>query len=255
MIPFELWFASLHHFIQVFARTSAMLSVMPGFGQPEISPRNRILVSVGITIIITPIVEYQLAVNQDHLLKFVFLLMQEVIIGFFIGLVARALLAILDFLGSMIGFTTGINSAVLFNPALEDQTHLFSILLTGIGVVLLFVTDFHHLMIKSLVHSYDLLSQGLVVHTQDFAKGLMNAVGAIFKIGFRLSMPFILLSVLLQIAMGLLSRLIPQIHVFFLSMPIQILLGWWVLLILVGGILIGFKNQFMENLASILRIS
>jgi flagellar biosynthetic protein FliR len=250
MNEFEL--LSLFHFIQVFARLAPILVVIPGFGQIAVTPRNRLLIAVAATLLVAPIIPTQLTIEVLDFLKILPILLFEVITGIFIGMVGRILLSMLDFTGNIIGFMSGISSATLFNPTLEDQSHIVSVLLTTAGVALLVALDLHHVMLKALIASYNTinytsLTYSMTEHFADFVEILIKATTNMFAVGLQLTSPFILIGVILQGAMGLLSRLVPQIQVFFISLPLQILLGWVMLLLLVTTVLIIFQKHFFQE--------
>lgn len=102
------------------------------------------------------------------------------------------------------------------------------------------------MLFKNLLATYSKLPpdwfsfQSPLVH--DFFKGIVDLADMLIKTGFQLSIPFLLVNTVLQFALGVLGKLVPQIQVFFLGMSLQVLLGWFVLLICFGSMLLFYEK-------------
>jgi flagellar biosynthesis protein FliR len=243
---FNFDFLEMQSFFLVIARTVAMISVMPAFSQNEINSRIKILLALFLSALITPIVSIKF-IPQTNFLGFSIILLFEIFVGLIIGFIPKFLITSLDFFASLLGLTTGLNNSNLFNPNMESQTNLFSLLFTNAGTIIFLIMDFHHLLIKFLIQSYDLINFNSLANNQNIFKLATNSTSAIFLIGFKLGIPFIAINIILQSFMGILSRLAPQIQIFFLSLPLQILLGLFLLMALIKNICNNFYHNYFEN--------
>jgi len=124
--------------------------------------------------------------------------------------------------------------------------------LTMLGVTLLFATDMHHLVIAALNDSYSLFEPGELPATGDIAALITRTVAGAFRIGVQLSAPFIVFGLLFNIGLGVLARLMPQMQVFFVALPLSILLGLILLVLVVGammGVFLDYAGGVLHALA------
>lgn len=233
----------------VFCRLGAIFIILPAIGEAYISPQIRLMMALTFTLIVTPVVSDLLpAYPQTGILAVSMLILAEIAVGAFIGTMIRILLVALATAGTMISFVTGFANALLFNPGLGDQGSLQSVFLTLLGTLLILTTDLHHIMLRGMVDSYMVFQPGQLPPIGDMSDALSRAVADSFAIGLQLASPFIVVAVVFFALLGLLARLMPQLQVFFLAMPAQILLGLFTMLITIPAIMIAFLQSFSEGL-------
>ena len=122
--------------------------------------------------------------------------------------------------------------------------------LTLLEITLFFETDMHHLVIAALNDSYTLFEPGELPTTGDAAALITKTVAGAFRIGIQLSAPFIVFGLLFNIGLGILARLMPQIQVFFVGLPLSILIGLLFLLLLLGAMM----SFFLEYAGGVLQL-
>ena len=126
------------------------------------------------------------------------------------------------------GFVTAVD------PTQGEQGVIIGNFLTMLGITLFFATDMHHLVIAALNDSYTLFEPGEVPVVGDVAALVTKTVSGAFRIGIQLSAPFLVFGLLFNIGLGVLSRLMPQMQVFFVALPLSILIGLLFLLLVLG---------------------
>jgi len=206
----------------VFARIGTALVVLPVFGENFVSARVRLLLALALSLVLVPVLQDRIPPAPSAVPELVRLLAIEIAAGVFIGTVARVLLATLDTAGMIISLQTGLASAAIFNPALGVQGSPFGSFLGVSGLALIAVTDMHHMLLLGLASSYDLFVPGVGLPLGDFAETVGRALAQSFAIGFQMAAPFIIGGVLLNTALGVLARLVPQMQIFFVALPLQI---------------------------------
>ncbi len=230
----------------VFGKVIGFLSWLPGFGQREIPHSIRIVLAVALTIVITPIVEAGLQIDHANFALFLVILVREVLVGCFLGIICKVMLLALELVGQHVGSLSSLSSANILNPSFEHQTPIHSNFLLVVAGTALMASEFHHQLIHGLVESYRLFHLNENLPWSDWADGMTQMVGQSFAYGFQLSIPFIILGLVFQMVAGLLNRLLPQIPIFYMMMPAQILLGhlaFWML----SSVLVGAFLQFFED--------
>lgn len=238
----------------VFCRVGAIFMVIPTFGEAYISARVRLLLALTFTLLVTPVVTPLLpTLPSGGILAIFVIVAAELIIGLFMGGMIRVMVAALATAGTLISFVTGFANAVLFNPGLGDQGSLQSVFLSLLGTLLILVMDLHHVMLRGMVDSYMVFQPGLLPPAGDISNAFARAVADSFILAFKLASPFIVIAVVFFALLGLMARLMPQLQVFFLAMPLQILLGLYIMLIAVPAIMTVFLTKFSETLAKFLQ--
>lgn len=228
----------------VFARIGSAVMVLPGFGELTIPGRIRLGFALALSFVLAPVVAPALPVAPSALYGFVVLLIGEMIIGIAIGLIARLIVSCLQVAGTIIGFNTGLASAQLFDPNAGQQGAITGAFLSALGVTMLFTTNMHHLMIVALVDSYALFVPGAALPIGDFSETASRLVAQSFLIGFQISLPIIIIGTVIYVAMGLMARLMPQIQIFFIALPVQIVVGFSILAITLGAGMMLFIDAF-----------
>jgi flagellar biosynthetic protein FliR len=120
----------------------------------------------------------------------------------------------------------GLSNATIFNPSTASQGSMTGALYSMLGVALILTTDMHHAMLASIVESYKAFpATGTFPAAEVMAVTIGKTVTLAFRIGVQMAMPFLIVGTLIQIGFGLLGRLMPQLQIFFLALPIQIFVG------------------------------
>lgn len=235
-------------FLLIFVRLGTALMIMPGIGDSFV-PRNiRLMISLGMSFVLMPIVQTYIPSPLPAFAIIFTLIMMEFVIGLFIGTMARIFMAALDTAGMVISMTSGLANAQVFNPSLATQGSITGAFLSMTGVVLLFVTNLHHMLIYGLVESYQMFPIGGVPDTGSMAELISSAFAASFLIGFQIAIPFVVVAMLLYIGMGVLSRVMPQVQVFILALPVQIMLSMLTLMLVLSAAMLFWLTRFEEGM-------
>jgi flagellar biosynthetic protein FliR len=164
----------------------------------------------------------------------------------------RLAISALQVAGSIVAQQMGLGFVMAIDPTQGQQGALVGNFLTLLGMTLLFATDLHHLLIAALHDSYRLFRPGEVPFSGDIASLTVHTVASAFRIGVQLSAPFIAFGLLFNFGLGVLSRLMPQMQVFFVGLPLSILMGFVVLILVVGTMMtvyLGYIDGVLHQLA------
>jgi flagellar biosynthetic protein FliR len=219
---------------------------MPGIGELNISSRVRLTIALVLTAILLPLHQKAYTVDLNTLGPVIAMLLQEILIGLVLGMTARLAISALQIAGSVIAQQLGLGFVTAVDPTQNQQGMLVGNFLAVLGVALIFATDLHYLVIAALNDSYRLFQPGEMPVTGDVAQLIVRTVSAAFRIGIQLSAPFLVFGLLFNLGLGVLSRLMPQMQVFFIGMPLSILLGF-LLLVMVIGTMMGTFTGYIEG--------
>lgn len=238
--------------VLVFARSGSALLLLPGIGETFVPVRMRLLFSVGLALAVAPVIAPQLPPEPASAAGLLSLVAGEVLIGIYFGLVARILWLTLDTAGRVISFSTGLASATIFNPSLSEQGSAIGLILTLVGIMMLFITDLHHMVIRAVVESYTVFRPGGELMFADFSEAILELVSSSFKVAVQLSAPFYVFSLLFFVTLGVLARLMPQLQIFFIGLPAQIYLGMFVWVTILGAMMSAFLTYYADTAATYL---
>lgn len=239
-------FAEFFVYFFVFARLSGALMMIPGIGEVFVPPRIRLTTAIVLSLVITPLVAHLIPITKLVGFETLYYLARETLIGLTIGLVGRIMLNSLQVTANIIAYQTSLSSATIFNPSLGSQDSAFSTYLIMGATTLIFATNMHFQIIEVFINSYDAFPPNNGFPFADFKDFIVKIVNHSFNFGIRLSLPFLIAGMVINIAIGLLSRLVPQMQVYFLMMPAQILIGIAFLGITVSAILTYFSQGFYQ---------
>jgi flagellar biosynthetic protein FliR len=239
-------------FLLVFARAGTMVMLLPGLGEQNISARLRLTIALILAAVLLPLHRNAYHIDTSALGPVVVLLVEEIIIGAVLGMTARLTISALEVAGSVIAQQLGLGFVTAVDPTQGEQGVIVGNFLTMLGITLFFATDMHHLVIAALNDSYTLFEPGEVLATGDVAALMTKTISGAFRIGIQLSSPFLVFGLVFNLGLGLLSRLMPQMQVFFIALPLSILLGLLFLVLVLGsmmGLFLDYAGGVLHDLA------
>ena len=232
-------------FMLVFARVGAMVMLLPGFGESNIPVRVKLGIALLLTLIILPLHRTAYQVDLTSMAALGVLLVHEIAIGIVLGATARVTLAALSVAGSVIAQQLGLGFVTAVDPTQGQQGVLIGNFLSILGMTLLFATDTPHLVIAALNESYRIFSPGQWMPSGDVAALATRAFATAFKIGMQLSAPFLVFGLVFNIGLGVLARLMPQMQVYFVGVPLSIFAGFLVLAVVLTAMMGTFLDYFI----------
>ncbi|MGY3691181.1 flagellar biosynthetic protein FliR [Bradyrhizobium sp. USDA 3240] len=239
-------------FVLVFARVGAMVMLLPGFGESNIPARVKLSIALLLTLIILPLHRNAYHVDLTSISSLGVLMVHELIIGIVLGATARVTLSALNVAGSVIAQQLGLGFVTAVDPTQGQQGQIIGNFLTILGLTLLFATDSHYLVIAALSESYRIFSPGEIMPTGDVAALATSAFSAAFKIGLQLSAPFLVFGLVFNIGLGVLARLMPQMQVYFVGVPLSIVVGFLIFAVVLAAMMntyFDYFNGVMRQLA------
>jgi flagellar biosynthetic protein FliR len=247
ILPAELW-----AFLIVFVRIGAFLALLPALGEVTVPVTVRLAIGLSLSLLLTPTVAAALPGLPASPFAMAAAVASEFAVGLFLAGMMRLLLTGLHVAGTVIGLQSGMAMAMAYDPSQGQQSVIFSNFLTMTGVVLIFASDLHLVMIRAMADGYVLFPPGNLPELGSFAELATTTVDAGFRLGIQMAAPFILYGILFNLGLGVLSRLMPAMQVFFIGLPLQILTNLLLLAVSVGAGMTWFLNQYQDTMARFL---
>ncbi|HEX5211733.1 MAG TPA: flagellar biosynthetic protein FliR [Pseudolabrys sp.] len=224
-------------FLLTFARVGTMVMLMPGVGELNLPARVRLTIALVLAAILLPSHQKAYTIDLTAMAPVLTMLVQEIVIGAVIGLTARLAVSALQVAGSVVAQQLGLGFVTAVDPTQNQQGLLVGNFLTLLGITLVFATNMHHLVIAAMNDSYTVFQPGEMPLVGDAAQHVTQVVATAFRIGIQLSAPFLVFGLLFNLGLGVLSRLMPQMQVFFIGLPLSIILGLLLLLLVIGAMM------------------
>ena len=230
-------------FLLIFARVGSMVMLLPGLGEASLPMRVRLTIALVLTGVLFPLQRQNFSIDLTSFGPVLLLLGRELLIGIVLGLTARLTISALQIAGTIAAHQLGLGFAMAVDPTQDQQNVMMGNFLAVLGITMIFATDLHHLIIMGLNDSYTLFQPGEMLPVGDTAALVTNTIATAFRIGVQLAAPFLVFGLLFNFGLGVLSRLMPQMQVFFVGLPLSIMLGFVILFLVVGAMMTTFIDQ------------
>jgi flagellar biosynthetic protein FliR len=240
---------NLFQFFLVFARLGGAIMLLPGFGEAYVSPRIRLVFALTVSLALMPMIADRLPLLPAGMGEFAGLLVMEIGIGIFFGMIARLILLGVQTAGSVIALQIGIASALVADPTTQQQAAVTGNFLLALTVVLIFATGLDHMTLRGLVGTYAIFPPGQIPPMGDVADHAARIVADSFAVAMAMTAPFLVYGIVFAVALGLLARLMPTLQVFFIAMPIQILAGFALMAVALTAMMLYFLSSYEERMS------
>jgi flagellar biosynthetic protein FliR len=220
----------------VFFRVGALIMLIPGIGEGYVPVRLRLSLAFVLAFCLAPVAGPSLPPIPDGIGAMVGYVIRETLIGLMIGAILRLFLASLTTTGEVVSLQTTLAFAQTANPLQASPATTVGTFLTIMGVTLIFDTDLHRMFLSAIAHSYTLFPPIKPLPVNDAAALATQTVAKAFALGVQLAAPVIVFSLVINIAAGLVGRMMPQFQIFFAVTPLTILFGLSIFALSLGSI-------------------
>ncbi|SDJ72154.1 flagellar biosynthetic protein FliR [Sediminibacillus albus] len=235
--------SSIPAFMLIFVRVASFFVTIPIFSYRNIPTHFKI----GISFFLSWIMFYTLDIPElpfDE--TFILLLLKEALVGLLLGLIAYIILAALQIAGGFIDFQMGFAIANVIDPQTGAQSPLIGQYFYTIALLFILAVNGHHLLIDGIFYSYqtvpidDFISFG----NEGFSELAVQAFNEMFLIAFQIAIPVVGCLFLVDVALGIIARTVPQLNVFVVGLPLKILVSFIVLLPFLTFYMMLVRNLF-----------
>jgi flagellar biosynthetic protein FliR len=207
-------------------RPGVLIATAPVFGGTFAPPLVRVGVVVLVTLALAPTVPMPENVGGAGMAM---VAIRETLIGLALTFSIRIIVAGAEFAGHLAGFQVGFSYASLIDPQSGARNNIMSALYANMALMVFLAINGHHQMLAALSASYQALPPGGTVAGGDLATLVARILGQIFVIGLRMALPIILVLLVVELALGLVSRVAPQLNLMVMGAPVRLLVGLFVL--------------------------
>jgi len=219
----------------LFARLGAVLMVAPVWGEQAMPAMLRLAMALLVTAALAPALAATAPQPPADIIMAIPLIVFEVIIGLILGLGARLMMSALQVAGATAGLASGLGFAQQVDPIASQPAAIFSGFFSLLGLLLIMSAGLHRVMLEAAADSYQIFPPGAFPPIGDASSFMIDAVSNSFRLGIQIAAPVLVFSLIFNIALGLISRLIPQVQVFMTGLPLSIILSLAVIALGLGG--------------------
>lgn len=252
----NIYIADFLALILIFMRVLAALYAAPAFSNPGFQSTAKTVFALFIAYVLVYVVDKPAELQNIELYNFALLGAKEIITGLIIGFSLNLIFYGISYAGSFIGFDMGLMMAQALNPLDETNNNVIGQIIYFMALMIFFMIDGHHYLFRGLVLSYEVVPIGAYPINQELEELLVNYASGIFVIAVKIASPFLVSYMLIHIGEGVMSRVIPQMQVFFVTQPIKVGLGFMFLGLLVPIYVYALKNMleaYEESLYMLIR--
>lgn len=220
-------------FFASLVRVSFLFMLLPIFGDNAIPAMVKVFLAFTVNLIVYPVAASmglsQVAAMSGTDLGVASLVAKEAAVGLVIGFVGKLFFESLSFAFGHMGNQMGFNMATSYDHHSEASVPVISHMIMILATLLFLALDGHHLFLKALVQSYQLIPLGGFVFSKTVVAYVLDTSSQVFWIACKLSAPMALMIFLINCAFGIIAKAVPQINVLVVSFTVNILAGFLVI--------------------------
>ncbi|NCU16517.1 flagellar biosynthetic protein FliR [Pallidibacillus pasinlerensis] len=232
-------------FLLVFIRVLSFIMVVPIFSYATVPA----IFKIGLAFFLANIMVFTIDVAQPITFEglYLLLILKELLVGVSIGLIAYILISAIQTAGGLIDFQIGFALANVVDPQTGAQSPIMGQYLYMFALLFLLSVDGHHLLIDGIYYSYQFIpidQPFLAFGEENTIQMIAEVFSAMFLIAFQMSIPVIACLFLVDLALGIVARTVPQMNIFVVGLPVKILVGFILIFVIIGVMIVSVRSLF-----------
>ena len=219
-------------FVLILSRTSGVLIAMPAFNARAVPTRIKALAAVALSALLFPLVGAHIPFRESGYDTLLLEILSEFVVGVSIGFCAYLIFAAVALGGQLAGVQAGFGIVDVINPLGVAEVPLLGNFQTQVAFLIFLATNAQYALLWTLARSYDVIRVGGGSFSDSYFAGITHLVGGMMTLGLVLASPFIVRGLVLNLVLGFLSKMMPQMNLISLGLPVMVLGG--LLLTLLG---------------------
>jgi len=240
----ELMITKLLGFVLVLTRMSAFFLITPVFSWKTIPVRIRVSVVLLISVFFSTVAPSTINSKQISSLEAILLISNEAIYGLALGLIVVLIFSAVKLSGRIVERQMGLAMAQTLDPLSGERAQPLGMLIEMIFILLFLSANGHHLFLLIISRSYQAFPAGTIPTIPLLTNGIVEAGSAMLVACLRLAAPILAAFLLLLVVLAVFARIMPDMNILFISMPLRVGMG-----LLMAGIFLPFINEFVGEFA------
>ncbi len=229
-------------FLLVFVRCSATLLASPVFGAQTTPIQIRVMVTLAISAALVFVLQPSAQTLPQGLGELILAILNEAACGLLLGAFVSLSMMAVQFAGAFLDLNVGLGMSQVMNPVTGVPSSVITQFKSMLAVVVFLGIQGHHFVLQAFVHSYDAMPT-LGMHSLEPLRGaLVGLVGDMALLGLQIAAPVAAVGVIVDLAMGVVNRAVPQMPVFLVGLPIKIVASMVALSVALPALVFGVQN-------------
>lgn len=226
MVDLSFSFLDLEYFLLILVRVSCFVFISPFFSMKNTPAMVRIAISFFTSLLLYATLTPADAVVYDTLVEYAVIVAKEALTGFLIGFSANICTAIVNFAGTIVDMETGLSMVTLMDPSNKEQISVTGVLYQYVVMMMLIASGMYRYLLGALADSFLLIPiNGAIFKGETLTATLLEFAGDYITLGFRICLPVFCVALLLNVVLGVLAKVAPQMNMFAVGIQLKILVG------------------------------
>ena len=222
---FQFSFQELSRFFLIFARVSIFFSLFPFFSSQVIPNLSKLGLALLVALALYPVVDLKDSAVPASPVAMVRLTLGEFTVGLVLGILLQVFFEGVKMMGEVVGFQTGFSITNILDPQNGVQVSVLSNMAYLMCVVLFLILNGHHILLNSIRESFEIIRVGSVGLSEKGFEDVIGKCGEMFIIAVKIGAPVMACLLLVNMAFGIITKMIPQMNVMIVAFPAQIIAG------------------------------
>lgn len=252
MIDYSFTYASLEYFLLIFTRITCFIFIAPFFSMNNTPHRVKIGLGFFTSLLIFYVLRPLEPLGYTTLLGYAVIVLKEALTGLIIGFGANMCSSIVSFAGHVIDMEVGLAMVSLMDPTTRENTSISGVFYQYVVTLMLIVSGMYQYLLKALTDTFTLIPiNGAIFRTDSLTSAMIRFMSEYIVIGFRICLPVFAVMIMLNVVLGVLAKVSPQLNMFAVGIQIKILVGLTVMFLTVGMMPIA-SNFIFEQMKKII---
>lgn len=235
MVNLSFSFLDLEYFLLILVRVSCFVFVAPFFSMNNTPRQVRVVLAVFTSVLLYTSLTPVDGVVYSSELEYLVIVVKEAAVGLIIGFSANVCTAIVNFAGAIVDMETGLSMVSVMDPASRQQTSITGVIYNNVLMLMLIISGMYRFLLGALADSFLLIPvNGAILRGENLVSTMVRFMGDYISIGFRICLPVFCVILLLNVILGVLAKVSPQMNMFAVGMQLKIIVGLCVLFLTTG---------------------
>ena len=226
--------------------------ISPFFGSLNVPVYFRAGTCLALSVVLFPVVDGFTALQAPPtVLMYTAAVLREIFVGWLIGFVSYISFSAIQMAGKVMDMQVGFSIVNVMDPTSGQQAPLIGSFLYNLSVIVLLVTNGHHMLLAALVESFRTIPLTGISFDASLAELIARFTTGIFLTGVQIALPITFSILLTNVSLGILARTMPSLNIFVVGIPLQIMIGMFVLLMVIPFYVLFLDVLFNEMYGNI----
>lgn len=244
-IPIEWAMPQLVAFMLVVARMSGLFLLAPVFSSPLIPARLKLMALVSLSVVMTPIAAATVTQVPTDGLTLALTLFKETLIGLALGFSVAIVFSAVQVGASLIDTSIGFSLASIMDPLTSSQSSIIGSFYSMVATLAFLAVNGHYWMLSGFARSFEIVPVDVMPRFANMLHNVQEIFFQLFVMAFQIAAPVLITLLVVDVVLGIVARVVPQMNVFFVGIPLKIAIG-------MGAIIVGLPTfvSFFEHRVS-----